>query len=81
MIGWKRELVGGWLRATQPRSSRLRSRSPSHGGEDGSRSPIGEGEVRLEMEEGRRTTWESLEKGVMGWGCEVWKMEGGSAKV
>jgi hypothetical protein len=67
----------GWLRATRPRSDRLRSRSPSHGREGGSSGPIGKGEGRLEMEEGRGTAWENLERGVRGRGCEVWKMEEG----
>ncbi len=49
---------------------RLRSQSPSHGGEGGSRGPIKGGEVRSEMEEGRGTAWESLERGVRGQGCE-----------
>ena len=29
------------------------------------------------MEEVRGTAWESLERGVKGWGYEVWKMEEG----
>jgi hypothetical protein len=29
------------------------------------------------MEEGSGTAWESLERGVRGWGCEVWKMDEG----
>jgi hypothetical protein len=29
------------------------------------------------MEEGRGTAWESLERGVRGRDCEVWKMEEG----
>jgi hypothetical protein len=77
MIGWRRELAGGWSRATRPKSDRLWSRSSSHRGEGGSRSPIGEGDGRPEMEEGRGTAWESVEKGGRGQGCEVWKMEGG----
>ena len=67
----------GWLRATRPRSDHLRSRSPSHGGEHGSSGPIEKCEGRSEMEEGRGTAWESLERGVRGRGCEVWKMEEG----
>jgi hypothetical protein len=67
----------GWLRATRPRSDCLRSRSPSHGGEGGSSGPIGKGEGRSEMEEGRGTAWESLERGVRGRGCEVWRMDDG----
>ena len=77
MIRWRRELVEGQLRATRPRSVRLWSRSPSHKGEGGSRCPIVKGKGRSEMEEGRGTTWESLERGVRERGCEVWKMEGG----
>jgi hypothetical protein len=77
----------GWLRATRPRSDHLRSRSPSHGGEGGSSGPIGKGEGRSKMEEGRGTAWESLERRVRGRGCQVWKMEeggeggGGGARV
>ena len=67
----------GWLRATRPRSDRLRSTSPSHGREGGSSGPIGKDEGRLKMEERRGTAWESLERGVRGRGCEVWKMEEG----
>jgi hypothetical protein len=67
----------GWLRATRPRSDRLWLRSPSHGGEGESSDPIGKGEGRSEMEEGRGTAWKSLEREVRGRGCEVWKMEEG----
>jgi hypothetical protein len=77
MIGWRRELTGGWLRAIRLRLDRLLLRSPSHGGEGGSSGPIGKGEERLEMEERRGMAWESLERGVGGRGCEVWKMEEG----
>ena len=55
--------------------SHLLSRSPSHGGEGELSGPIGKGEGKSEMEEGRGTTRESLERGVRGRGCEVWKME------
>ena len=65
----------GWLRATRPRSDRLRLTSPLYGGEGGSSGPIEKGEGRSKMEEGRGTTWESLERRVRGRGCEVWKME------
>ena len=85
MIGWRKELTGGWLRAIRSRLDRLLLRSPSHGGEGGSSGPIGKGEGRLEMEEGRRMACESLERGMRGRGCKVWKMEegwrGGSARV
>ena len=67
----------GWLRATRPRSDRFRSRFPSHGGEGGLSGPIRKGEGRSKMEEGREMAWESIERGVKGRGCEVWKMEEG----
>ena len=70
----------GWLRATRPRLDCLRSRSPSHGGKGGSSGPIGKGEGRSEMEEGRGMAWESLERGMRGRGYEVWKMEEGGGK-
>ena len=65
----------GWLSATRSRLDSLWSRSPSHGREGGSSGTIGNGEGRSEIEEGRGTAWESLERGVRGRGCEVWKME------
>jgi hypothetical protein len=67
----------GWLRATRPRSDHLQSRSPSYGGEGGSSGPIGKGEGKSEMKEGRGTARESLERWVRGRGCEVWKMDEG----
>ena len=67
----------GWLRTTRPRLDHLRSWSPSHGGEGVSSGPIGKCEGKLKMEEGRGTARESLERGVRGCGCEVWKMEEG----
>ena len=71
----------GWLKATRPRSDHLPSRSPSHGGEGGSSSPIGKGEGKSEMVEGRGTTRESLERGVRGRGCVVGKMDEGKNGV
>ena len=72
----------GWLRATRPRSDHLWSQSPSHRGEGGSSGPIRKDEGRSEMKEGRGMVWESLERGLRGQGCEVWKIEeGGGARV
>ena len=45
----------GWLMATRPGSDHLQSQSPSYGGEGGSSDPIGKGEGKSEMEEGRGT--------------------------
>ena len=77
MIEWRRELAGGWLRATRPRLDCLRSRFPSYEGKGGSSGLIGKGEGRSEMEEGRGTARESLERWVRGRDCEVWKMDEG----
>jgi hypothetical protein len=45
--------------------------------EGGSSGPIGKGEGKSEMEEGRGTAQESLERWVRERGCEVWKMDEG----
>ena len=53
------------------RSDHLRSRYPSHGREGGLRAPIGDSKGRSEMEEGRGTAWESVERGGRGRGYEM----------
>ena len=71
----------GWLMATRPGSDHLQSRSPSHRREGGSSGPIGKGEGKSEIEDGRGTARESLERGVRGRGCEVGKMDEGERGV